>query len=543
MSHLSYVELVGGLRSVYAACDEPKPGDCFQNCLHVSLLQSFLGERLWQHPAELQSVPCSQLDRVGSSLMEEPTDSETAERQAPVSPQAPEVKRRASTVGQALMFVAALFWGSNPAALRYLYTSPGPPDAAVLSAAQTGLAAIILLTLSQSLKAWRARRTLRRLQQKDALVSPDSDRQKLITQPASGQAEAVTDQHAEHGSGALAESAPLHVAITESKQYSVSSQDKLDSRDRPAQVQITSEGPATPSHDLEAGRSLSASSSPTTTLSVESVTAAKSTIRQQIARLLNWSTDDVRIAGLELGMLTFTANAVTIIGFALATASRGAFLLRSSIVSTPILSTLAGIAVGRPMWGGAILGFTGSVLISTDPVDTSVPATQSDTYISHVSVVGDLLIVCAAVLWSGVMVRQSRHAVNFSATDLVAVKLTVMACLSFVWLIADIAHKVLIGQEAVSVWAGFRNPVAWLVLLWPAVGPWSTAEIAQVEAQSRISASHGQIILAIDPLLSVAFAGLVNPAEQHLGVRGWFGGGMLVLACLVASQGESLPVH
>lgn len=470
--------------------------------------------------------------------MAEP-DAEPGERQLP-TPQTLETKKRASTVGQALMFVAALFWGSNPAALRYLYTSPGPPDAAVLSAAQTGLAAIILLTLSQSLKAWRARRAMRRLQQKE---SPDSDRQKLITQPASHAAAPLTEQQAADGPGALAEAAPLRIVTAALRSHSSGSlQDKAVSKEQSAQMQADTEAPTTPSHDLEAGRSLSTPSS-STTLNVESVTAGKSSIRYHIARLLNWSTEDVRIAGLELGMLTFTANAVTIIGFALATASRGAFLLRSSIVSTPILSTLAGIAVGKPMWGGAALGFAGSVLISTDPVDTSAPATQSDTYISHVSIVGDLLIVCAAVLWSGVMVRQSRHAVNFSATDLVAVKLTVMACLSFVWLITDIVHKVAIGKGAISVWAGFQNPVAWLVLLWPAVGPWSTAEIAQVEAQSRISASHGQIILAIDPLLSVAFAGLVNPAEQHLGIRGWFGGGMLVLACLVASQGESLPVH
>lgn len=468
--------------------------------------------------------------------MAEPANSATAERQA-------ETKKTASTIGQALMFVAALFWGSNPAALRYLYTSPGPPDAAVLSAAQTGLAAIILLTLSQSLKAWRARRNMRRLQQKDSLLSPDSDRQKLITAPASHEGVSVADAQPVITPDDLAESRPLRIATASSRSNSGSLQSKQDSLDQPAQMQAGTEGPATPSHDVEAGHSISASSTPSTTLNVESTASHRSTIRYHIARLLNWSTDDVRIAGLELGMLTFTANAVTIIGFALATASRGAFLLRSSIVSTPILSTLAGISVGKPMWGGALLGFTGSVLISTDPVDSTIPATQSSTYISHVSIVGDLLIICAAILWSGVMVRQSRHAVNFSATDLVAVKLTVMACLSFVWLIADIVHKVLIGKGAISVWAGFRNPVAWLVLLWPAVGPWSTAEIAQVEAQSRISASHGQIILAIDPLLSVAFAGLVNPAEQHLGIRGWFGGGMLVLACLVASQGESLPSH
>lgn len=439
------------------------------------------------------------------------------------------LRKRASVLGQVLMFIAALFWGSNPAALRYLYTSPGPPDAAVLSAAQTGLAAVILLIISQFIRAVKTRRR----QKHPTVKSRDSDTQELIPHnnmqsdvptdsPRLGNRDAApNDVEGQPSIKGLPVLDHIEVAATEVAVISA-----LDGKDMHA-----------PNSDVEAAVV------PSSTFSVESTGSdnPKSGIRYQVARLLNWSTDDVRIAGLELGLLTFTANAVTIIGFALATASRGAFLLRSSIVSTPILSTLAGISVAKAMWGGAVLGFTGSVLISTDPVD-NVPLPDDDTYISHVSIVGDLLIVCAAVLWSGVMVRQSRHASCFPATDLAAAKLSVMACMSFLWLASDAVYKVSTHQSVRSIWAGFRNPVAWLVLLWPALGPWSTAEIAQIEAQSRISASHGQIILAIDPLISVAFAGLVNKAEQHLGVRGWFGGALLVLACLVASQGDSV-VH
>ena len=459
-----------------------------------------------------------------------------------MSPAQKALKKRASTVGQALMFVAALFWGSNPAALRYLYTSPGPPDAPVLSAAQTGLASVILIIISQCIKAAKARQKL--ISNRDKGPPPirtsDSDTQELISHtlsldgledgsesPRPVKETDETSSHKESEHAVIRKVLPPldHLEVEVTDIALVSAED--------------SKAPSTPDNDIEAamGHSLS--------LSIESSTSdsPKSGIRYQIARLLNWSTDDVRIAGLELGLLTFTANAVTIVGFALATASRGAFLLRSSIVSTPILSTLAGISVAKAMWVGAVLGFTGSVLISTDPVDSAPAPAGDDSYISHVSIVGDLLIVCAAILWSGVMVRQSRHAACFPATDLAAAKLTVMACMSFLWLLADVLYKVSISKPIVSIWAGFRNPIAWLVLLWPAVGPWSTAEIAQIEAQSRISASHGQIILAIDPLISVAFAGLVNTAEQHLGVRGWFGGSLLVIACLVASRGDSMPMH
>lgn len=439
------------------------------------------------------------------------------------------LKKRASVLGQGLMFIAALFWGSNPAALRYLYTSPGPPDAAVLSAAQTGLAAVILLIISQCIRALKARR-----RQKDpTMKSTDTDTQVLI--PHIIRSDVHTDSPSLGSKDATAQEVEGHPII---KGLPVLDHIEVAATEIAVTSALDGKDVHAPSSDIEAAVV------PSSTFSVESSSSDKprSGVRYQVACLLNWSTDDVRVAGLELGLLTFTANAVTIIGFALATASRGAFLLRSSIVSTPILSTLAGISVAKAMWGGAVLGFTGSVLISTDPVD-NLPLPDDDTYTIHVSIVGDLLIVCAAVLWSGVMVRQSRHASCFPATDLAAAKLSVMACMSFLWLISDAIYKVSTHQSVRTIWAGFRNPVAWLVLLWPAIGPWSTAEIAQIEAQSRISASHGQIILAIDPLISVAFAGLVNKAEQHLGVRGWFGGALLVLACLVASQGDSLPVH
>ena len=76
------------------------------------------------------------------------------------------------------MFVAALFWVSNPAVLRYLYTLPGPPDAPVLSAAQTGLAAVIVLIISQCMKVARSRRKPSSDKDKDPCISSsESDTQ------------------------------------------------------------------------------------------------------------------------------------------------------------------------------------------------------------------------------------------------------------------------------------------------------------------------------------------------------------------------------
>lgn len=188
-----------------------------------------------------------------------------------------------------------------------------------------------------------------------------------------------------------------------------------------------------------------------------------------------------------------------------------------------------------------------------------------------------------------------------------------MAVLSAVWLGTALVQAAGQGQPPTSLWEGFRDPVAWLVLLWPAIGQYSSGEISAVAAQSRclfwqrllaaldtewqlrfnghlacqllvvvvdsskpfqqlllasplhgcavgklhsptcfpdrpyylmavpalfagrISAAAGQVILAIDPVFSIAMGFLVNRDETRLGALGWAGGTTLMAACLLAS--------
>ncbi len=60
-----------------------------------------------------------------------------------------------------------------------------------------------------------------------------------------------------------------------------------------------------------------------------------------------------------------------IYGFMFTTIAKGAFLIRASIIFTPLLCTVAGEAVPAGLWAGSLLGFAGSVMISLDPSHTS----------------------------------------------------------------------------------------------------------------------------------------------------------------------------
>lgn len=64
--------------------------------------------------------------------------------------------------------------------------------------------------------------------------------------------------------------------------------------------------------------------------------------QQPIQRLLNWAAPSIHVAALELGLLAAVANAITVVGFANAPATHGAFLFRLSAGLTPLLAFLAG---------------------------------------------------------------------------------------------------------------------------------------------------------------------------------------------------------
>lgn len=66
-----------------------------------------------------------------------------------------------------------------------------------------------------------------------------------------------------------------------------------------------------------------------------------------------------------------------------------------------------------------------------------------------------------------------------------------MAVLSVGWLAVAVLQKGVEGQPVTSLWDGYTDPLAWLVLLWPAVGQYSSGEISAVAAQSRCAAAHG----------------------------------------------------
>ncbi|KAK9832644.1 hypothetical protein WJX81_006641 [Elliptochloris bilobata] len=472
------------------------------------------------------------------------------------------VSRKSHLFGQALMLYAAVVSASTPVAMRYLYRTEQPPVPAVLAAVQTGLAAAILCVLCGSwylLSALRGRGAgpkaaprapCRTLSDAVALQRDDSASSVKLH-------EAWDGAPAKSGLAALAgtsETRSDSVSLLErgGSTFSVESGDVVPERRRSFQGPLAelpdAGGGAGPAagvrrallscleavrRPLARGLNMSARNVYIAGAELGGWAFTANAIMAIFIYLRSMSARNVYIAGAELGGWAFTANAIMVYGLQLTTIAKGAFLIRASIIFTPILSTIAGEAVPRGLWAGALLGFAGSILISVDPVKGDA---KGGDPASGAAIGGDMILIASASLWSMVMVRQSKHAPYFSPVTLATVKLIVMALCSATWLAVTIAVFVGNNRRPTAVWEGYRDPIAWLVLLWPALGPFSTGEIAQLAAQARISATAGQVILAIDPLFSILLGLAVDRSETKLGPLGWTGGGILIGACLLASR-------
>ena len=145
-------------------------------------------------------------------------------------------------------------------------------------------------------------------------------------------------------------------------------------------------------------------------------------------------------------------------------------------------------------------------------------------------------------LWLQI-VRQGRLAPQYPPIALAANQLGFMALGLGLWLALTAAGDVWNGQSWTAVWPGASNPTAWLIALWPAIFPWGLGGVLQLRAQTMVSPSLTNIVLATDPLWATLFSALLGTGEQRLGFQGWLGGAAIVLACITASQGESSPAE
>lgn len=244
----------------------------------------------------------------------------------------------------------------------------------------------------------------------------------------------------------------------------------------------------------------------------------------------------VRVA-IELAFWNAATQGLVNVGLLFTESARASFLTQTSVVITPLISSLQGNRVGRNVWMGCAAALAGLALLSTEGGDSV--AASADGIAAGFSGLsfsgGDLLVLGGAVCWSIYIVRTAAIGDRYPEVSLQAVKTVALAMMYTSWLIfSAISCFNSGGWDAVAgLWLGWQNLTAWALLLYSAVGPGALADVLQQNGQKQVSASEANVILCSEPIFTAILAFLI--AGETTSATENAGGALVILAAVIAS--------
>eukprot|EP01025_Chloroclados_australasicus_P019932 TRINITY_DN20958_c0_g2_i2.p1 TRINITY_DN20958_c0_g2~~TRINITY_DN20958_c0_g2_i2.p1 ORF type:complete len:418 (-),score=27.35 TRINITY_DN20958_c0_g2_i2:264-1517(-) len=257
-----------------------------------------------------------------------------------------------------------------------------------------------------------------------------------------------------------------------------------------------------------------------------------------IKQVLNYTSPQIWIAGAELGFWNFLATQSQTVGLEFTTATRAGFLIQATQVFTPLLSKVGGEDVGSSVWLGCLMALLGTVLISIDKIGSTGGSFSLAMFSG--SIVGDAMVICAAFFYSLATVRLGKYAFTFNPASLATAKscaLAVVACLCIS------LQTLYAGQSIASIVEGWgESKLMWGAIVWSAIGPGALAALLQTVGQAAVPASQAQVVFCVVPLFSSLCAYLLL-GERALGLLGWIGGFLVILAGVVVSMHKSQKLN
>ena len=226
--------------------------------------------------------------------------------------------------------------------------------------------------------------------------------------------------------------------------------------------------------------------------------------------------------GLALGSILALGMSLQVVGQAETTASKAAFLTGLAVVLTPF------VAVWRTRATPTLENGIGITLASFGFLLLTLPAAGGPVNR------GDLFVGAGGVVFAFYGVELAERGGRHDALWLTAIQISVTAAvalaLSLVLRIPALANVPAAALEArpIPMRAGFFGSVVYLGSVCTVL-----AFIGWTWSQGRMSAVHGAIILALEPVFASLFAAWL--LHERLGERG-FAGGALVLAGIAVSE-------
>jgi drug/metabolite transporter (DMT)-like permease len=247
-------------------------------------------------------------------------------------------------------------------------------------------------------------------------------------------------------------------------------------------------------------------------------------------------------------------------------ATKAAFLSQAGVVLTPLLDLARSEPAPCAAWLSALVALGGVALISFDQpgaaakisamIKPSTTGTGTET--------ADILFLGAGLANALLCLRQG----DFSQDPILARKIVPVQALknwllftaTAVWLCVDVlasppahAQPDLVGgalgqgqalspptpwggveTDLLAEWPGAGKLDGWLILLLSAIGAGVFAELLQGLGQRTISATHANVLLAMEPLWAALLSWLW--LGEQLGWHVWVGGLLLILAGMCCSM-------
>ena len=193
-------------------------------------------------------------------------------------------------------------------------------------------------------------------------------------------------------------------------------------------------------------------------------------------------------------------------------ANRAAFITALSVVLVPLWQSLvARRPLGITLWSAVSLAVIGLAFLSWE---------------GGALVIGDAWALGCAVSYAGFILTLERTARHHAALPFTLLQLATVSILAWGWVILSGATL----RPAAGDWAG----LIYLGLLATTV-----TTLLQTTGQRWVSATEASLIYALEPVTASLFSFFL--IGERVGVRGFIGGGMVVIATLLSQWGLGSP--
>ncbi len=213
--------------------------------------------------------------------------------------------------------------------------------------------------------------------------------------------------------------------------------------------------------------------------------------------------------GLLVGVWLIVGYGTQTIALQTTSANRAAFITALSVVLVPLWqSAVARRPLSAALWSAVALAVCGLALLSWE---------------GGALVTGDLWALGCALSYAGFILTLERTARHHAALPFTLIQLATVTALAWLWALLSGA-------------ALLPSAVNWMGLLYLGLVATTVTTLLQTLGQRWVSATEASLIYALEPVTASLFSFLL--IGERVGLRGLFGGSLVVIATVLSQRGH-----